>query len=222
MELEAEKSWNYEVGVRTRPVSGISLESTFFRNDYENQIVPTSVAGGIGSAFTNGGKTLQQGFEFSSRIDSSNIFKTSYNIYFQTNYTNLFDAKFVGNRFSSIGGFTTISVSGNRLPYTPKNTLNASIGYAYRNLDVFVESNYIGKQFSDDLNTANPIANGQRGAIASQIYWNTTANYRVEKLKSVFFVTAKNIFDRTFIVDRSRGILPSSPRLIQMGWKVSF
>jgi Fe(3+) dicitrate transport protein len=72
------------------------------------------------------------------------------------------------------------------------------------------------------LNTINPIANGQRGAIPSQIYWNATANYRVEKLKSVFFVTVKNLFDRTFIVDRSRGILPGSPRLLQAGWKVSF
>ncbi len=222
VDLEAEKSWNYEVGIRTRPVKGISLESTFFRNHYENQIVAASAAGGAGATFTNGGETLQQGFEFSGRIDSSSLFSTSYNIYLNTNYTNLFDAEFRGNRFSSISGLSKVSVSGNRLPYTPKNTLNASLGYAYRNLDMFVESNYLGQQYADDLNTVNPIANGQRGAIPSQIYWNWVVNYKVEKLKSVFFITAKNIFDRTFMVDRSRGILPSSPRLIQMGWKLSF
>lgn len=222
IDLNAEKSWNYEIGVRTRPINGISVESTFFRTNYENQIVPASVAGGIGSVFTNGGKTLHQGLELSARIDTSGIFKTGYNIYFQTNYTNLFDAKFQGIRLSSVSGFTNISVSGNRLPYAPKNILNASVGYAYQNFDIFVENNYIGSQFSDDLNTINPIANGQRGAIPSQIYWNATANYRVEKLKSVFFVTVKNLFDRTFIVDRSRGILPGSPRLLQAGWSVSF
>ena len=222
VDLDAERSWNYEVGLRTRPIKGVSLESTFFRNDYENQIVPASVAGGGGSAFTNGGQTLQQGFEFSGRIDSSSLFETGYNVYFQTNYTNLFDAEFRGNRLSSISGFTNVPVTGNRLPYAPRHILNATIGYAYRNLDVFVENNFIGRQFSDDLNTISPIPNGQRGLIPSQTYWNATANYRVEKLKSVFFVTAKNIFDRTFIVDRSRGILPSSPRLVQAGWKVSF
>jgi Fe(3+) dicitrate transport protein len=222
VDLDAERSWNYEFGVRTRPVDGISLESTFFRTDYENQIVPASVAGGVGSVFTNGGKTLHQGIEFSTRIDSSSIFKTGYNIYFSINYTNLFDARFVGTRLSSISGFTTVSVSGHRLPYAPKNTLNTLIGYAYRNFDILDENNYIGSQFSDDLNTVTPIANGQRGAIPSQTYWNLTANYKVEKLKSVFFVTAKNIFDKTFIVDRVRGILPSSPRLLQAGWKVSF
>jgi Fe(3+) dicitrate transport protein len=222
VELDAEKSWNYEVGFRTRPISGIALESTFFRTNYENQIVPASIAGGVGAVFTNGGKTLHQGVELNARFDSSNIFKTGYNIYFQTAYTNLFDAKFVGTRLSAISGFTTISVSGNRLPYAPKQLVTSSIGYAYRNFEGFVESNYIGRQFSDDLNVINPIANGQRGAIGSQIYWNATANYRVEKLKSTFFVTAKNLFDRTFIVDRARGILPSTPRLLQGGVKISF
>ncbi len=222
VELDAEKSWNYEVGFRTRPTGGIALESTFFRNNYENQIVPASIAGGIGAVFTNGGKTLHQGVELNVRFDSSNIFKTGYNIYFQTAYTNLFDAKFAGTRLSSVSGFTTISVSGNRLPYAPKHLATTSIGYAYRNFDGFVESNYIGRQFSDDLNVNNPIANGQRGAITSQTYFSATANYRVERLKSTFFMTAKNIFDRTFIVDRARGILPSSPRLLQGGVKISF
>ncbi len=222
VELDAEKSWNYEVGFRTRPVSGIALESTFFRTNYENQIVSASIAGGIGAVFTNGGKTLHQGLEMNARFDSSNIFKTGYNIYFQTAYTNLFDAKFVGTRLSSVSGFTTISVSGNRLPYAPKHLATTSIGYAYRNFDGFIESNYIGRQFSDDLNANDPIANGQRGAITSQTYFSATANYRVERLKSTFFVTAKNIFDRTFIVDRARGILPSSPRLLQGGVKISF
>ncbi len=222
VELDAEKSWNYEVGFRTRPTGGIALESTLFRNNYENQIVPASIAGGIGAVFTNGGKTLHQGVELNVRFDSSNIFKTGYNIYFQTAYTNLFDAKFAGTRLSSVSGFTTISVSGNRLPYAPKHLATTSIGYAYRNFDGFVESNYIGRQFSDDLNVNNPIANGQRGAITSQTYFSATANYRVERLKSTFFMTAKNIFDRTFIVDRARGILPSSPRLLQGGVKISF
>ena len=222
IELDAEKSWNYEVGFRTRPINGIALESTIFRTNYENQVVPASIAGGVGAAFTNGGRTLHQGFELNARIDSSNIFKTGYNIYFQTAYTNLFNAKFVGTRLSSISGFTTVSVSGNRLPYAPKQLVTSSVGYAYRNFDGFVESNYIGRQFSDDLNAINPIANGQRGAIPSQIYFSATANYRVEKLKSTFFVTAKNLFDRTFIVDRARGILPSSPRLLQGGVKINF
>ena len=220
VDLQAELSWNYEAGWRTRFYKGISLEGTFFRTDYENQIVPASVAGGIGATITNGGKTRHQGFEFSGEANSSALFNTGYNVYVRMAYTYLGAAEFSGaNRFSQIPGFTNVSVLGNRLPYAPKNLLTASVGYAYRNFDTFVENNFIGKQFSDDLNTVNPSANGQRGAIGAQTFWNATVNYRVEKWKSTFFITAKNLFDKTFIVDRSRGILPSSPRLLQVGWK---
>jgi Fe(3+) dicitrate transport protein len=68
----------------------------------------------------------------------------------------------------------------------------------------------------------SPTANGQIGALQGQTYWNATANYKVEKWKTTFFVTAKNIFDRTFIVDRARGILPSTPRLVQAGVAFKF
>lgn len=222
VDLDSELSWNYELGIRMRPVDGLSLDATVFRTDYENQIVPASVAGGVGAAFTNGGETLHQGFEISGRFDSSNFFDTNFNIYLSANYTNLTTAEFRGVRYSSISGFTNVQITGNRLPYAPKQTLNATLGYAYKNFDGFIENNFISSQFSDDLNTINPTANGQRGLIPAQNYWNATANYRLEKLKSVIFFTVKNIFDRTFIIDRSRGILPSSPRLVQGGVKISF
>ena len=49
VDLDAELSWNYELGVRSQPLDGVSLEATVFRLDFENQIVPASVAGGSGS-----------------------------------------------------------------------------------------------------------------------------------------------------------------------------
>ena len=72
VDLDSELSWNYEIGARTRPVNGVELAATLFRNDYENQIVAASIASG--TAFTNGGKTLQQGFEFTGQVDSGTIF----------------------------------------------------------------------------------------------------------------------------------------------------
>jgi outer membrane receptor for Fe3+-dicitrate len=33
---------------------------------------------------------------------------------------------------------------------------------------------------------------------------------------------AKNLFDEQYIVDRTRGILPAAPRLIQVGLKQNF
>ena len=114
-------------------------------------------------------------------------------------------------------------ITGNRLPYAPEHLLTSSVGYSHPiGFDGFIENVTIGRQFGDDLNAVNPSSNAQLGMIPSQTYWNATVNYKVEKWRTTFFVTAKNIFDRTFIVDRARGILPSSPRLVQGGVQIKF
>ncbi|HEX5704166.1 MAG TPA: TonB-dependent receptor [Pyrinomonadaceae bacterium] len=223
VDLDAELSWNYEVGMRSVPVDGLRLEATFFRMDYENQIVPATVAGGVGATFTNGGSTMHQGIELSGRFDAGTFFRSTHNFYFRGAYTFLPDAYFTGTRFSSVGGFTNVSVSGNRLPYAPRHLANATFGYSHpKGFDALLEAVHVANQFSDDLSTIVPTANGQRGLIPSYTVWNSTLNYNVESLHTTFFVTIKNVFDETYIVDRSRGLLPSPPRMIQAGLKVKF
>lgn len=221
IDLEPEKSWNYEIGVRTNPFAGVRMEAAFFRLDYSNQLVPASLAGGVGSLLTNGGETQQQGMEFGAGLDTGQIIRSNHNFYFRGAFTFLTTAEFRGARFSSVT--PSISVSGNRLPYTPETQATVSFGYSHPiGVNAFVENVYLSEQFSDDLNTITPIASGQRGIIGSQSYWNATANYTVERWKTTFFVTAKNLAGTTNIVDRSRGILPSNPRGIQTGINIRF
>jgi Fe(3+) dicitrate transport protein len=216
VELDPEESWNYEAGLRGDPIRGLRLEAAVFRNDYKNQIVETGIAGGAGAALTNGGRTLHQGFEASAQADSGVWFGSRHNVYVRTAITYLSAAEFRGVRFSSFS--PTVSITGNRIPYTPKLLSTTSLGYSHaKGIDLFVENVYLGSQFADDRNLTTTVANGQRGPINSQSYWNATANYTVERLRSTFFVTVKNATDRTNIIDRTRGILPSSPRLVQGG-----
>lgn len=224
IDLDPELSWNYEAGVRTRPHSALRLEATFFRMDYENQIVPASLAGGVGSTFTNGGETLHQGIELSASFDTSSILQRRYNFYFSTAHTFVPVAEFRGLRFSSVPGFSTTSVTGNRLPYAPKQLLNATVGFAHSlGLNTFLEAVHVGSQFGEDLNSIEPItANGQTGLIPGYTIWNATVNYKIEKLHTTVFVTAKNLFDRVYIADRARGLLPGPPRGVQAGFKFEF
>jgi Fe(3+) dicitrate transport protein len=223
VDLDSELSWNFEAGFRSRLHPAFSLNATFFRMDYENQIVPASLAGGVGATFTNGGETLHQGIELSSLFEFGTLLQSNHNVYLNTAYTYIPDAKFTGTRFSSVAGSTTISVSGNRLPYAPEHLLNFNIGYSHpEGIDLIVEIVYVSEQFGDDLNTVIPSEDGQRGLIPAYTIWNATANYRVKRLHSTVFVTVKNLLDDTFIIDRARGILPSSPRLVQAGLKFDF
>jgi Fe(3+) dicitrate transport protein len=219
VELDAERSWNMEAGVRSMIRAGLQVDASLFRMQYENQVVPASIAGGAGATLTNGGQTLHQGFELSGRLDSAALFGTQRNVFTKVAWTWIPTAEFAGERFSAIPGSTQISVTGNRLPYAPEQLLTAGVGYMLQNGSQFyVEAVHAGSQFADDLNTVTPTADGQRGLIDSSTVFNATVNIEVPRLGSTFFVTVKNALDRQYIVDRSRGILPASPRLIQMGF----
>jgi Fe(3+) dicitrate transport protein len=222
VDLDPERSWNYEVGFRGRIGAAVSLDATVFRMDYENQVVPATVAGGVGATLTNGGETLHQGFEATARIESAALVPSAHNVYLRTAFTWVPVARFEGARFSSLTAFRTTSVSGNRLPYAPEHMVTAAVGYTHRSgFDVNTEAMLIGEQFADDLNTIEPSADGQRGLLPGHTLWNAAANYPITRAATIF-LTVKNLFDRTVIVDRSRGIVPSMPRLVQFGVKVRF
>ena len=208
--------------MRATPARGVRVDATFFRLDYENQIIPSSVAGGIGATLTNAGETLHQGFEFSSQLETGTLFRSEHDVRLRVAYTALPDARFVGTRLSSIPGFAQVSVSGNRLPYAPEHTLTASLGYIHPSgLLTTVEAVSVSSQFGDDLNTVVGTADGQRGLIPESTLWNATLNYKLRVGPTVFF-TVKNLFDRMVIVDRTRGLLPGIPRLVQAGVSFTF
>lgn len=221
VELAPERSWNYEAGLRGRFRPGIRADAAFFRMDYENQVIPATLAGGVGAALTNAGRTLHQGVELSVRIDSAGLLGSPHNVYMRAAYTWLPMARFEGARFSSVPGFGSISVTGRRLPYAPEHLLTTGIGYTHvSGFDINAESVLIGDQYGDDLNSIAPSADGQRGLLPGYTLWNGAVNYPVPH--ATIFVAVKNIFDRTVIVDRTRGLLPSAPRTLQAGFKLRF
>lgn len=221
VELDSELSWNSELGMRTRLFNGLGLEATFFRMDYENQIIPASLAGGAGATLTNGGETLSQGIEFSATSDP--LARWARGLFGRIAYTYLPVARLEGTRFSSISGFTSTSVTGNRLPYAPEQMLTVTAGYApAQAFDLFVEAVRIGEQFTDDLNTIPVSADGQRGLIEPALTWNAGLNVRPFSRRLQVFAAVYNLADRTYVADRSRGTVPAPPRRLQVGARFRF
>jgi Fe(3+) dicitrate transport protein len=223
VELDSELSWNTEVGVRTRLARHLSLESTFFRLDYSNQIIPASLAGGIGATLTSAGQTLHQGMEAAGRYEWRDIFGSGHALALRSAWTWLPVARFVGTRFSNVPGFSGVSVTGNRLPYAAESLLNTSaVWTTRRGISTLVEMVQTSRMFGDDLNTVNSTPDGQRGAIPGYVVWNATLNVPLEAQRTTAFFTIKNVGNRLFLVDRVRGMLPGSPRLIQTGLQFTF
>ncbi len=223
VDLDAELSWNYELGVRAAPSNGLSYEATLFRMDFENQIVPASVAGGTGATLTSAGETLQQGLELSGQLDSTAFVEWPIEVFARVAYTWVADAEYVGERYSNVTGFGSVLVTGNRLPYAPEHlfagTLGVRTGFG---LEVALESVYTSAAFTDDLNTVDVVANGQRGEMPGYTVWNLTANYALSFCDCTVFATAKNLADELYVADMSRGLIPGMPRLVQAGFEVRF
>lgn len=223
VDLDAEESTNWELGLRGAPAPGLNIDLSVFRMDFENQIVPASVAGGVGATLTSAGETRHTGAEVSARLSLRDAgVMADDDIYFRTAVTYVGEAAFTGRRFSSVGGFAAISVTGNRLPYAPEWIASAAVGYTRGTwLNLQAEVQHTGEMFTDDLNTIAPIANGQRGIIESATILNLAANVTPRE-GLTFFATVKNATDELYIVDRARGILPGAPRLWQAGVSLSF
>jgi len=89
-------------------------------------------------------------------------------------------------------------------------------------LDSQIEAVHVSKQFSDFANTAASSENGQAGSINPYTIFNLAINYHHKPLNTTFFFMIKNLTDDVYIVDRTRGIIPGMPRLIQGGVRYTF
>jgi Fe(3+) dicitrate transport protein len=136
-------------------------------------------------------------------------------------FTWLPTARFEGARTSSVAGQGGVSVTGNRLPYAPETLLTLATGYRHPSgLLAQVEAVHVGEQFTDDLNTAASTADGQRGIVPSYTVYNLVLSLELRRL--TLFATAKNLLDELYLVDRSRGMIPGPPRLVQLGVTTRF
>jgi Fe(3+) dicitrate transport protein len=235
VELGPELSWNAELGVRSQPLAGLAIEATGFRMAFDNQIIPASVAGGSGATLTSAGRTLHGGLELSTRASSAGLWGWDHDLTLSVAWTWLPVARFEGERFvfvgqggadvigkvygdqNASGTRERVSVGGNRLPYAPRHLLTASLGWtAPQGFDLALEAVHVGAQYGDALNTSTLVADGQQGPIPAVTVWNVAANYAIGSGTGIF-ATVKNATDRLFVVDRTRGLLPGMPRLVQMG-----
>jgi len=222
VDLDSEESWNYELGLRAWPNAGLKLEATAFLNDFQRQIAVGSIAAGGVPLAT--GETRYEGAELLARTDLGRLLDSTHNPFLEVAYTWLPTAE-QASAFRRVDNGTTVtgSAAGLRLPYAPEHLLTTSIGYGHvRGIDARLEAVYVANQYADFANSTGPNGTGQAGEIAGYTIYNAAVNYRPSLTGFGVFVTAKNLFDKVYIADRTRGILPGAPRLVQAGVEYTF
>ena len=83
---------------------------------------------------------------------------------------------------------------------------------------------HTANQFSDFANTeiAPVNGNGQIGIIKGSTILNLAASYPLQQYGVTLFLTAKNLTDRDYIADRTRGIRVGMPLLVFGGIELVF
>ncbi|HUF28209.1 MAG TPA: TonB-dependent receptor [Gemmatimonadaceae bacterium] len=226
LELDAERSWNYELGVRMHPVPSVSLEATAFHLDFSNQIIEPSLSSGSVSQaqLANQGQTLHSGLEAALAIDLGKLVGQPFGLTTELAYTYV-DARFAGERLMQRAPGDTANVEGNRLPYAPRDKASASLMLDHPwGLMLRLDGTWVGAQFSDNFETVEGSANGRVGRIPAYRFLDLSAEYRHPRLASLTLrASAKNLTDAVYIASRRpEGIKPGLPRLITVGVDVDF
>ena len=227
LDLEAEKSWNKELGFRG-VFNILDFEFAGFHNNIENL-----VAAGRGTAFKNLGKVTTQGIEARATIMLSDIYVLIPNI--NVSYTFLSTEINSGEIISNIkSGGAIVSIKGKELPYSPDHTITVGIEFRpLQNMILRSDFRYVGKVYTDFENIEETDKIGVTGPIPEYSIISISGYYQISQKINIFF-SGKNITDEIYIGSRlhsnpgqkdaniSSGIIPGPRRQINIGLEYSF
>lgn len=228
LELNAELSWNTEIGIR-RNTKNIAFEIAAFNMDIKN-----IVAAGRATKFENLGKARISGMESSLSISISSLKKFLVWIPdFHVTYTYLHSA-IIDGAISSALYDGNVDISGNRLPYAPEHTYILGISKDFKfGLSVRTDVQYIDWVYSDFENIKTIENRGDMGVIPKHRIYNASISYKINK-NFKLSVAAKNLTNEVYIGSRlhsnprqkdaatSSGIIPGAERQINLSIKFLF
>lgn len=225
LQLDAEGSWNYEVGTRVAPVSWLSLEATAFMLDFTNQIIEPSLSAGstAAAALANQGATRHRGLEVGGAMSVVGGSGSAIALTLEGHWT-YSHAVFSQDRLLQQGS-DTVNVRGNTLPYAPRHRAHAAVTVEHPvGLRVRLDGSYVGLQYSDNFETRDGSANGRFGMIPAYRVYDVSMQYDLPGIEGARITGAvKNLANYTYIASRRpEGIRVGLPRLLTLGLSWGF
>jgi Fe(3+) dicitrate transport protein len=228
--LPEEMGDNFQVGVRTTAVTGLTLDMAYFHSridDYQIKEAFTAESTGA-NIFGTVDEVEINGFEIYSRLDSQPYTGGPFNFFGEASYT---FADSVISRgidlgedglLGGVGDDADTVLDGNLLPEVPRQFATLTLGVEERGLwDASVSWTYRGEFFTDTLNT--PFGGddeGETGLVPDVWLLSARANYTIPDSNMTLFVAGQNLLDEFYIADRADGMKPGIGRTLWAGFKL--
>jgi len=211
-----ELSTNYEIGVRSKYLRGVSFSSTLFHTNFDDLVINAG-----GGNYENAGKSRMSGLELAGRVDFGTIYNTPHNFYLTGSYTNTFTAEFKKS-FTDEG-----ILSGSRLPYAPRHIASVNFGYQHPiGFNARIGADYVSEQKPDawtNTLTGNDAAlSGLTGTIPSYTLVNASASFKPAGSRLTYFVSGHNLTDKEYLATRVDGMGAGRGRQVFGGIRIDF
>lgn len=227
VQVDAETSVMLEAGARLNLGAIGRLDVMAFHIAFDNQVVRGSLVG-LGQRYVNAGRARHEGLEVGAAISISRLLGERWPapagvLESDVAWTFLPVARFHDDRTSTVE--VGQSILGRRLPFAPRSLLHAGVAWQHlTGLRLRVDADAVSSQYSDDVNSVAPSAQGRRGLIPAYHVFNTSARLplRTAARTSALTVALKNVLNRTYITDRQEGIMTGAPRALVFGVEASY
>ncbi|MBC7411277.1 MAG: TonB-dependent receptor [Bacteroidia bacterium] len=226
-----ETSINYEMGYSYDNNNRFNVQLVGFLNNYDNILGSDNISGGgagTGNTF-NAGNAKIQGVELNLTYNllrnkqTNTASKLPISIAYTYN-----DAKFQETFKNAGGDWGTGTINkGDLIPFITPHLLTASVGYENKKFNTTLTGRYTGvtktKPSQDQIITpTNAIAYNDVNAIAEFLIIDLSANYKLNRLFTVF-TTVNNITNnKAIIANLPQGYRPNMPLSFNLGLKANF
>lgn len=208
---------NFQIGVRTKAVRGLTLDAAYFHNDIRNYQFGEAFQSALGDrVFSSLDKVRFDGFEVSARLDSRAFTASPWNVYGEGVYTFVHSDIVKG---TEEGG---ANVAGNRVPESIRHTANLTLGVEHDSgLDASFSWTYRGAYFTDALNLPENPLDVEEGKVRGVWLLSARASYKITK-ELTAWVSGQNLTDKFYVSDRSDGAKPGIGRTVMAGMTLKF
>lgn len=217
-EVDAEESWNYELGARwARRRSRAELVA--FVSDYGNLLGRDTLAGGgagTGDLF-NGGAALVRGVELGASTEIAGVVGGRFDLPLRASYT-WTRATFESSFTTAYDAWAPAVERGDELPYIPEHQLAVGAGLSGERVRLFADLAWVGATRSGPGQGAIPAAERIDERAILDLSGEVTV---LEPL--ALFLRVRNATDETAVVARRpAGLRPGLPRTVLAGFTWRF